>query len=109
MMTLRILIGCQIGAVPRRLGWDQPTDTHEMCLLPDLPPNSDSGSPFLADFQELTLLDLVMPPWCLAGDIKLAPLTDKTSHLSLKPDSLLSLVTSFSGEMFEGVGQGDAD
>jgi hypothetical protein len=62
----------------------------------------------LALFHELTLLDLINAPWLLAGEIKLAPLVDKTSHLSLMVDSLLSSVMSLRGDDLEA-GQGDAD
>ena len=73
----------------------------------NLPPNSDRGSPFRALFHELTLPDLISPPWRLEGEIKLAPLADKTSHLSLDVDSLRSFVTSFNRDGLDGVGHGE--
>lgn len=60
------------------------------------PPNSLIAPPFSALFQDRILSDFDIPP-CLAGDIKLAPPSDKTSHEPLTRLSLASLGSSIGG------------
>lgn len=74
-----------------------------------IPPNSESDSPLFALFHDRTLLDFVIP--LLAGEMRLAPLSERTSQFSLILESRfstsMSLVEVVGGSVREGLSNGD--